>query len=78
MNIKRRRRIIAIEKILIEAAQELQSLAEDEQEALDNMPQSLQYSEGGEAMQENISNLENIMNEVECQAGELNSYFLQA
>ena len=44
---------------LMEAAKEiLEAVRDEEQEALDNMPESLQYSERGEQMQEYISTLD--------------------
>lgn len=43
---------------LQESLSELQDITSDEQDALDNLPESLQYSERGEAMQEAIDNLE--------------------
>lgn len=43
---------------LQESLSELQDITSDEQDAFDNLPESLQYSERGEAMQEAIDNLE--------------------
>ncbi|MCI7287736.1 MAG: hypothetical protein PUK02_14585 [Parabacteroides sp.] len=45
---------------LIEEAYDLLTMAKDEEEmAFDNLPESLQYSERGDIMQDNITNLDN-------------------
>lgn len=41
-----------------ESLSELEDITSDEQDAFDNLPESLQYSDRGEAMQEAIDNLE--------------------
>lgn len=44
---------------LIEEAYDLLTMAKDEEEmAFDNLPESLQYSERGDIMQDNITNLD--------------------
>lgn len=65
MNANRRTRISAIitrlyevEDILRDINDEITSVREDEEEALDNLPESLQESERGEAMREAVENLE--------------------
>lgn len=56
---KARRKEIARAIELIEAARDiLESVKDDEQEAFDNMPESLQASERGEAMEGYIYTLE--------------------
>ncbi|NBT31696.1 MAG: hypothetical protein EBT13_07275 [Rhodobacteraceae bacterium] len=37
---------------------EIESLRDEEQEAFDNLPESLQYAERGQAMEEAINNLD--------------------
>ena len=56
---KARRKEIARAITLMEQAREiLEEVRDGEQEAFDNMPESLQYSERGEAMEEYIYTLE--------------------
>lgn len=58
MNKDRRQRIaLAIEK-LDEIRCDIECIADEEQAAYDNLPESLQYSDKGEAMVENFSDLE--------------------
>jgi len=65
MNAKRRKQIEgvvtqlgSIEDSIASVVEEIQSIKEDEQEYYDNMPESLQGGEKGEAAQDAISNLE--------------------
>ena len=59
---KQRRKEIAKAIALIEDAREiLECVLCEEQEAFDNMPESLQYSERGEAMEEYISTIEEFL-----------------
>ena len=44
---------------------ELETICEEEQEAFDNMPESLQESEKGQAMYENIDTLESAFSDLE-------------
>lgn len=51
---------------LIEKAREiLEEVKDEEQEAYDNLPESLQYGERGEQMQENIDNIEDYLSYLE-------------
>lgn len=58
MNKLRRRQIAAAMDLLSEAMSILEHVRDEEQESFDNMPESLQGSERGEAMEEIIYNLE--------------------
>lgn len=58
MNNQRRKCLQNIVDALETQKQEIESLTEEEQEAFDNMPEGIQYSERGEIMEENISELE--------------------
>ena len=60
MNEPRRKALRKIQYELEDISQRLQDLIDEEQEAFDNMPESIQGSERGEAMDEAISNLEYI------------------
>lgn len=63
---KLRRKQIAEAIDLIEQAREiLESVKDDEQEAFGNMPESLQSSERGEAMEEYIYTLESFLDELD-------------
>lgn len=58
MNNTRRKSIQKIFDRLEELMQEIEALQEEEQDAYDNMPESLQEGERGQAMQEAADNLE--------------------
>ena len=45
--------------------EQLSAIQDDEQEALDNMPESIQESEKGEQMQEYIDTMENVTGELD-------------
>lgn len=57
MNKQRRKAIDAVREKLEELLEELEAIKDEEQEAFDNLPESLQASERGEAMEEAIENL---------------------
>ena len=59
MNKQRRKAIEKISDKLEELQAELQMLKDEEEEAYDNLPESLQDGEKGEAMQETIEYLDN-------------------
>lgn len=59
MNKQRRKAIEKISDKLEELQAELQMLKDEEEEAYDNLPESLQDGEKGEAMQEAIEYLDN-------------------
>lgn len=58
MNNTRRKSIQNIFDRLEELMQDIEALQEEEQECYDNLPESLQDSERGQAMQEAADNLE--------------------
>lgn len=58
MNKQRRSRLQKVIDQLEELKQEVSSICEEEQEAYDNMPESLQDGDRGSQMYENISTLE--------------------
>jgi len=73
MNADRRKRI---EKLTVEVREKLagliddirneaESIKDEEQEAFDNLPESLQSGEKGDAMQESISRLEDAVSSIE-------------
>ncbi len=58
MNKERRKRLQEVIDQLENLKEEVSSICEEEQEAYDNMPESLQDGERGSQMYENISTLE--------------------
>lgn len=65
MNKARRNRIIEIIDTLTLMNEEINILMDEEQEALEAMPESLQESDRGDAMQEAIDNLSSAMDSVQ-------------
>lgn len=65
MNMQRRKRIEKAGRMLEELLEEITALQEEEQDAYDNMPESLQSSERGEAMYEAAENLESAASSLE-------------
>jgi hypothetical protein len=65
MNNERRKAIAAIAEQLTELREAIELIRDDEQEAYDNLPESLQYSERGERMQTAIDALINAASELE-------------
>ncbi len=61
MNKLRRKRIAEAIELMERAREILETVAEEEQEAFDNMPESLQSSERGETMEENIYAIEEVL-----------------
>jgi len=64
MNKDRRKRLEGIYEKLMEIYEELDAIIDEEQEAYDNMPESLQDSEKGERMYEGIDNLESARDDI--------------
>ena len=58
MNKQRRKELDEIHGILLEMSERLQMVADDEQEAFDNLPEGLQQSERGQTMEETAENLQ--------------------
>lgn len=65
MNAKRRKQLEKVIALIDDAKSQLDALKDEEQEAFDNMPESLQYSEKGERMEEIISYLDDSFSELE-------------
>ena len=59
MNKKRRKAIKEIIDQLEMPKEQIVSVSEEEQEAFDNLPENIQYSERGEAMSEAVFDLDN-------------------
>lgn len=60
MNKARRKELERAIELLEQAKEIIEAVTEEEQEAYDNLPESIQYGERGEAMEEIISDLEYI------------------
>ena len=72
MNKNRRKELAVIvakleelEALRLEIQEELETVMAEEQEALDNMPESLQDGEKGQQMQEYIEAMENVLDDLE-------------
>ena len=65
MNAKQRKKLQGYVDSLDEIRSNIETMMEEEQEKLENMPESLQESERGEAMQEAIDNLESAESSLE-------------
>lgn len=65
MNNARRKNLTNIRARIEELKSDLELLLEEEQEAFDNMPESIQYSDRGETMEEGISALEDAVSSLE-------------
>ena len=66
MNKLRRKEIARAIELMEQAREILEAVMEEEQEAFDNMPESLQCSERGEAMEEYIGTLEEAIDNLEA------------
>ena len=64
MNKAGRNRIAEIMEKLNEIADEICEVAQEERDAFDNLPESLQYGERGEAMEAAADELEDVSGEV--------------
>lgn len=65
MNRERRKRIDTVRDKLEELMEEIEALHDEEAEAYDNLPESLQESERGEAMSEAVDNLEIVASSIQ-------------
>lgn len=65
MNKKRRKEIENLRESISEAKAKLQDLLDEEQQAFDNMPGSIQESDRGEEMQEIIEYMEAAIDSLE-------------
>jgi len=65
MNKKRGAAIVALTRALDDARAQLENLREEEQEAMDALPDSFQQGDQGQAMQEGLDNLEGAISDLE-------------
>lgn len=73
MNAQRRKEIAKAIALIEDAIAILDSVAEEEREAYDNLPESLQYSERGERMEECAEAIEYVSSELTDQIDSLNN-----
>jgi hypothetical protein len=71
MNKVRRKRIQEAISKLEEAKQILEEVQVEEQDSFDNLPGSLQDSEKGEQLSDNISFLDDVVSDLDDQMGQL-------
>ncbi len=64
MNKERREELFDVTQLLDEAIDRLNEIRDDEQDAFDSLPEGLQYSSRGDAMQEAIDTLDGFENEI--------------
>lgn len=65
MNKDRRKRLEKIVATLQDAMAELEYIKDEEQEAFDNLPESLQYSEKGETMEEYVDDIDSVISDLD-------------
>ena len=65
MNAARRARLAEVQAKLEELMCEIEAIADEENDAYDNLPDSIRDSERGEKMSENVDVLYNIYNDLE-------------
>lgn len=71
MNKIRRKNIDAIQERLEELRSDVELILDEEQEAFDNLPESLQEAERGQAMQDSIDYLEEAISSIDEAIGNL-------
>lgn len=71
MNKIRRKEIARAIELMEQAREILEAVMDEEQEAFDNLPESLQYSERGEAMEEYIDTLQEKIGDLDIAGDEL-------
>lgn len=54
------------QQIIQDSIDKIQMCADDEEEAYDNLPESLQYAALGENLSDNVSDLEDAVGDLEC------------
>ena len=65
MNKNRRKRLEKVLNTLQDAMSELEYIKDEEQEAYDNLPESLQESEKGETMQEYVDDIDYVISDLD-------------
>lgn len=76
MNRERRQELLDVASSLAEAMDRLSEIREEEQEALDNMPEGLRCSNRGQSMQEAIDTMDEWGSEIESIKDTIETYAL--
>lgn len=71
MNKARRKRLEKVLNTLQDAMSELEYIKDEEQEAYDNLPESLQESEKGETMQEYVDDIDSVISDLDSVISDL-------
>ena len=74
MNKQRRKELFEVTDLLEEAIGRLTEIRDDEQDALDSLPESLQYSCRGDDMQDAIDTLDGFENDINNIIDKINKY----
>lgn len=74
MNKERREELFDVTQLLDEAIDRLNEIRDDEQDAFDSLPEGLQYSSRGDAMQEAIDTLDGFENEITSISTKIEEY----
>lgn len=74
MNKNRREELLDVASILDDAIDRLSEIRDDEQDALDSLPDSLQDSVRGQAMQEAIDQLDEFENSIDGVRQQIENY----
>lgn len=77
MNKARRQELLDVASALSEAKDRLSEIREEEQDAFDNMPEGLQCSSRGDAMQEAIDEMDGWYDEIETIQSSIEEYATQ-
>lgn len=72
MNKQRRKSLEEVVSRLEDCMSDLECIKEEEQEAYDNLPEGIQYSERGEAMQENVDDLDYVISDLDSVISSIN------
>ena len=72
MNNQRRKQMAEVIRSIEDARNLLETIKDEEQEAYDNMPESLQEGEKGSAMSEKIDSMESVFDDLERAVDSLN------
>lgn len=74
MNKDRREELLDVTQLLDEAIDRLEEIRDDEQDAFDSLPEGLQYSSRGDAMQEAIDTLDSFGDEIAKISAKIGEY----
>lgn len=73
MNKERRNRLSEVSNMIGDVIDEIADIMEEEQEAFDNLPESLQFSSKGDKMQDYVDMMQCIMNNLASRQTEIDN-----